>query len=535
MQSDRGSRRPFLSSSLIPIFAVLATALLCALACQPDREEIQAPDDVHPASGACCDPATGICVILTADACESLPGEHVYQGNGTTCLPNPCSQPHGDNYSASQQVSSTSQAEIRAQSGAAILVPKYAVPTLPNGDAGQTVFSIERDVSVTPVLPSGVSKISDIYRFGPEGFTFGEMVKLTLPYTGPMSGKMLALYRINELTGQSEPFGGVIDSVGKTISAQTYKLSPWYVGSADRPSTAYGAFQVTNLSGTHWLKLCVEEYTLKYPEADANFTGDANCAWAPTGTIGWNSSGNWYLPQGTYTFCVEMNTAGTLSSPPGPPSRTTIGPFTLDQAWTHDNPVTVPLPGFSGPQGGWEAQACGCVPVATVPVGTGQVQVTLVWHSTHAIDLDLWVTEPGGERCFYAHSTTATGGRLDRDNACGNYEDGRAENVFWATSPAGEYKVEVDWFSSCSGSSASMPFEVRVVNGASVRTYTMSCSADATVEVTRFTVASSGAMRAAGIDGTPGTPGGYGEGGPGVFFGEPIGTATPHAPRPPKD
>jgi hypothetical protein len=45
------------------------------------------------AFGACCDPATGFCSILTAIECQTKGG--TYQGDGTSCTPNPCPPPIG--------------------------------------------------------------------------------------------------------------------------------------------------------------------------------------------------------------------------------------------------------------------------------------------------------------------------------------------------------------------------------------------------------------------------------------------------------
>ena len=70
------------------------------------------------------------------------------------------------------------------------------------------------------------------------------------------------------------------------------------------------------------------------------------------------------------------------------------------------------------------------------------------------LDLDLWVEDPTGEQCGFSNGqypdVTTTGGQLDRDNLCGNYINGRPENIYWTTTPpAGEYIVMVDWWGDC--------------------------------------------------------------------------------------
>jgi len=535
---------------------VLSLALACGLSCQPDRARIEEP--TTPAVGACCNLDTGACAVLTAEQCaaqtyaHSYQGDNTscspnpcpspagqtgaccnldtggcsiltesecaaqgyasfYQGDGTLCVPNPCPAPHPEaDYQASQQISSSESAKVETATGAAVLVPKYAVPLAPGGAEGKMVFSIEREHSLTPILPAGVSKVSEIYRFGPEEFTFAKPVRLTLPLWGaPAPDKQLLLYRINQSTGKPDALGGLVDSVNHTVSIDTYKLSPWFVGSAEWRDTAWGALHVTNLSSTHWLNLCVVEVQLKYPLSDADFVPEqASSAWAPVGEIGWNNAGDWFLPQGTYRLCAQMSEAGTATSPPGEPSHTYIEEVVIDEPWSSASPSVVPLPSFTGPQPDWTAGACDCTPEATPPVGTGQIQVTLTWHSASPIDLDLFVTDPAGDRCYYGRTHIPSGGELDIDNKCGNYVDGRPENIFWdADAPTGEYKVEVDWYSDCGSGLTSMPFQVRVVNGPSARTYTMTSVPDSTLLVTRFSV--TGAVRR----------------GAEVLFGEPLGIA----------
>lgn len=135
------------------------------------------------------------------------------------------------------------------------------------------------------------------------------------------------------------------------------------------------------------------------------------------------------------------------------------------------------------------AGPCPCVPTPTPTAGTGGVQVTLTWHSTEAIDLDLWVTDPSGERCYWSNTSTVSGGTLDKDNLCYNYINGKPENIFWSNAPGGEYKVEVNWFGDCSNAISSIPYEVRVRNNNNVKTYTGTITpSPETIEVCKFNV-----------------------------------------------
>lgn len=414
-------------------------------------------------------------------------------------------------YRASAAVSSNAEATVQTQSGASIIVPIYAVPLTDSQEIGTIVFSIERDTSIHPTIPTGETLASDVYRFSPDGFVFASPVMISIPISAQRHPGEVHIYRVNPTSGEAEEYPGIYDTVANKISAMTCELSPWFATYGPTRNTAAGAIKVTNLSHDMWLKLCVEEYSFTYPTIVSAVFGQA--MWAPLGTIGWSNSGNWYLPQGIYKICVEMNTIGTISSPPGEPSHMFIDDVMVDQPWTYWNPVisaeftfgsiAEPIPG-----------PCPCTPTPTPSAGTGDVQVTLTWYSAQAIDLDLWVTEPSGERCYYSNTVTATGGRLDRDNNCGSYINGRPENIYWATAPAGEYKVEVDWFSDCGNGMTSMRYEVRVVNKGNVRIYAGTITPDpCTIEVCRFRV-------------SPSTRG--------TYFSEFINLPAPQREKPPK-
>ena len=397
---------------------------------------------------------------------------------------------------ATGEVGSFESKEINAASGAGLKVPLLAVPKTTDGREGKMTFSVERDQVITVTPPVGHTKTSDTYRFGPDGFVFERPVTVKIPVQGDTSGKSFTLYRINQTTGASEPYGGIYDRATKTITVQTYKLSPWFVAGAPRVNTAWGAIEVTNSSLDQWLNLCVEQYTVKYPDADADFHGEASSSWAPVGEIGVTNHGFWFVPQGTYRICAEMRTAGTISAPPGAPRHAMIDNVQVNTAWTYDQPVSVPL-SFSGLGSGAIDGTCPCTPVPTPSVGTGDVQVTLTWHlAAPGVDLDLWVTEPNGTMCYYGNLTTSTGGSLDIDNRCNDYVDGRPENIFWANNaPTGEYKVQVDWYSDCNSGVSSLGYDLRVINAGTVRTFSGTIAAGATVEVTKFTVAAGRAAR----------------------------------------
>ncbi|MBV9041536.1 MAG: hypothetical protein JOZ68_11045 [Acidimicrobiia bacterium] len=90
----------------------------------------------------------------------------------------------------------------------------------------------------------------------------------------------------------------------------------------------------------------------------------------------------------------------------------------------------------------------------TVPpglnLGTGDVQITLVWADGN--DLDLHVIDPSGTEIYFSNPKSPTGGTLDHDDTAGCATTGtHVENVFWPTggAPPGRYRVFVKNYSSC--------------------------------------------------------------------------------------
>jgi tetratricopeptide (TPR) repeat protein len=123
-----------------------------------------------------------------------------------------------------------------------------------------------------------------------------------------------------------------------------------------------------------------------------------------------------------------------------------------------------------------------------LPGGTGEVKVTLQWSD--CADLDLWVTDPCGNKIYYGNQTATCNnytGQLDVDAnaACGECSPAPAENIYWETAPQGTYTVQVDVWSSCDVTSASSYTVTTIVDGAR-NTFTGSI-VEGTDSVTTFT------------------------------------------------
>jgi hypothetical protein len=86
-------------------------------------------------------------------------------------------------------------------------------------------------------------------------------------------------------------------------------------------------------------------------------------------------------------------------------------------------------------------------------LGTGDVQVTLLWRDD--VDLDLYVTDPRGETMWYQNPRSSTGGMLDVDAnaACESSAmmTNPVENIFWpyGGAPTGHFVVKVNYYADC--------------------------------------------------------------------------------------
>jgi len=71
------------------------------------------------------------------------------------------------------------------------------------------------------------------------------------------------------------------------------------------------------------------------------------------------------------------------------------------------------------------------------------VRIALTWD-TDQTDVDLWVVEPSGERCFYSHALTTIGGMISRDFT-GGYGP---EEYLVRRASRGEYQIKANFYGS---------------------------------------------------------------------------------------
>ncbi len=163
-------------------------------------------------------------------------------------------------------------------------------------------------------------------------------------------------------------------------------------------------------------------------------------------------------------------------NPLGSPVPTPTTPTYTGTRWPAFNPTTVvvvqPAPvvinifvlindsdgstvgrpaGSTGPTDVLPSPTPGLTPPPNVTLGSGDVQVTLLWTSDS--DLDLHVIDPSGFEIYYNNKTSTSGGTLDHDEipGCGSASTTHVENVFWAsgTAPPGQYQAFVENFGAC--------------------------------------------------------------------------------------
>ncbi|HWE93790.1 MAG TPA: DUF2135 domain-containing protein [Tepidisphaeraceae bacterium] len=71
------------------------------------------------------------------------------------------------------------------------------------------------------------------------------------------------------------------------------------------------------------------------------------------------------------------------------------------------------------------------------------VRIVMTWETDNT-DIDLWVTEPSGEKCFYQHNRTTIGGLLSKD-----FTDGYGpEEYCLRKQMPGQYKIQANFYGS---------------------------------------------------------------------------------------
>ena len=81
------------------------------------------------------------------------------------------------------------------------------------------------------------------------------------------------------------------------------------------------------------------------------------------------------------------------------------------------------------------------IPKAIIQPTPVDLRVVMNWNMNNT-DIDLWVTDPRGEKCFYGHSSTEQGGRISDD-----FTDGLGpEQFILKNAMKGKYRIEINYF-----------------------------------------------------------------------------------------
>lgn len=98
-------------------------------------------------------------------------------------------------------------------------------------------------------------------------------------------------------------------------------------------------------------------------------------------------------------------------------------------------------------QSNWYADAATLIRTIDAEIGESRLLVTLTWAQNNT-DVDLYITEPGGESMWYANKRTSNGLELDIDDLNGfGPEHGTLESGSTATALPGLYRVRVHYYS----------------------------------------------------------------------------------------
>lgn len=409
----------------------------------------------------------------------------------------------GTSTSSSSSVTSTEPGTVTTTEGARISVPAGAVPRMEDGSAGTMVFSIEQDATKTPELQGDFVPMGSVYQLGPEGFTFDTPVEVTLPIPPDVDpSRVVGVTTFNATSNQWEMIPGAVDPVARTVTIMTYHFSSYSIfglgGSADPDawyranggwieivnghqyeSGGYGACQgeenCRSLPVHTENGVCIQGVVLDNPSIRSSWTPPTDWTILASDYHPYSPGSTtirYWVPAGTYTLVRFVFESEVNHSPLYvpchharwmPAQQYTIAPgdtLRFDQWGGFDTTPATCTPG---------GYPCGSRSRDTA-VGTGDVQITLTWHSY--ADIDLYVQDPDGDVVSYQTDSVPSGGQLDRDNQCSNFEMGRAENIFWPVggAPSGTYKVWVNYYADCSDVGP-VAWTVRTVVKGQAKTY----------------------------------------------------------------
>jgi hypothetical protein len=383
-------------------------------------------------------------------------------------LPAPTSSPT----IASKVITTNEEGTVEHPSGAKIYVPLGAVPENAAGEEGEMLFTIEEgspeEFGVPSTPPPDWEFVGDINSMGPEGFIFEVPITVTMPLPeGFDHGQYdVCMFDYDRVAKEWVSIGGRVNEDGTALSVDVLHLCANILFAQQWSDKGHGAIMF-NAVPKYSFKLCIENFTLKYPNWDAT-RFDANNRFRSiirrdVSECPHDGKQYWRLPQGTYDIAVMVyyhREEGVRPEYLGYYQRTII----IDRPhWDWQSGGNAPDYEFAVPFSRFETNLNyltsgrpSCRGTSTASVGIGAINVRLDWRAN--ADLDLWVYDPCNNKIYFDNTSAkcqGSEGQLDLDNQCADFVLGRPENIFWKNNPPrGKYKVYVDYYEDCENAGA---------------------------------------------------------------------------------
>jgi hypothetical protein len=393
---------------------------------------------------------------------------------------NPTEPEPPQNETAITVVGSTGSGTVTTPSGYGVQIIPGAVPPNAQGGNANITFSIESPSTPPKSMSSFAQVKSDIFKVGPDGFSFRWPIKVIIPFKNAEANQVHAVYFDPLLDTWKVVPASKIDNTTKKMEIDVLNLGYFAaaVVSQGFPKTnaddADGGFELNGEPGYYYTLTVNSVSNYKYPYQAAwygNPVGNSGSSGSsPTG--GPVQPTHIHLAQATYEIWVSRTIPGTLSTLPklytytipatGTISQPVIytGPLSTGSGWT-----SLGLPGG----GSWLEGSPSSWPTPTSSYGTGEFQATLTWVNTSSksSDVDLHLYGPNNMHVYYDSKNAADGTlQLDRDwqSASGN----AVENIYSLKQMTkGSYTIKVNLYAG-----ATTSYSVRIIRGGTVKTYT---------------------------------------------------------------
>lgn len=404
--------------------------------------------------------------------------------------------------SATKTYSSRSGGSFAVASGHGLNIIAGSVPPGANGQSASVTFSVETNLTPPKPIPPAATVKGSIVKFGPDGFDFQWPVDVRMKLPDDVDPSTVSIIHYSpELDRWIAVAGSGANSTEHTMTAGRLSLGYYAVAqlspmTKSNLSSAWGGFVYNNPEVGKWYTLTPASITnWVYPWQQQWLEAEAMANTGHTGTsiIGGAASETYILlPQASYQIWVSVTDGSgvfytysipmsgsiaqevTYGTPPGGTGWTPIGPLESGGTWVQG----LPTGGTAGLPALW--------PSPTVTFGTGAFQATLTWvnNSSHATDLDLHLYGPNDMHVYYNSKASADSSfQLDRDwlSSQGN----ATENIYSTRTslPAGSYRVTVKHYSGDPTS-----YNVRILRGGTVRSYSGSASGNTETEIAAFSL-----------------------------------------------